>query len=297
MNTFPEDSDDTADDDLPEMASTDDANSEDDSIEGEELSLDQLSQAYAEVLRSRNAQSHEASVAEDQDERASGAASQQEPQLDARQQALVDIAAARRESPPMDRDPVEEDEQDNAPCPIRPDTLLEAILFVGAPPDAKLTSRKIAAVMRDVSPKQINQMVKQLNKRYESANAPYRIVNESGNLQLKLMDDPELAQVRRQFYGEVRQARLSQAAVEVLSIVAYHQPVTREEVEKIRGKPSGALLNQLTRRLLVAFEVTDSKPRKRIYRTTDRFLELFGLDCMEDLPQTSAATDLEELAD
>jgi len=53
MNTFPEDSDDTADDDLPEMASTDDANSEDDSIEGEELSLDQLSQEHEAALMRR----------------------------------------------------------------------------------------------------------------------------------------------------------------------------------------------------------------------------------------------------
>ena len=297
MNTIPEDSHDTADDELPDMPSMDEPHCEDESHEGEELSLDQLSQAYAEVLRSRNAQAHEASVADDREEPEPGATSQEAPRLDSRQEALIDMAVARRESPPVDRDPAEEDERDNAPCPIRPDTLLEAILFVGAPPDVKLTSRKIAAVMRDVSPREIKQLVKQLNQRYESANAPYRIVSESGNLQMKLMDDPELARVRGQFYGEVRQARLSQAAVEVLSIVAYHQPVTREEVEKIRGRPSGALLNQLTRRRLIQFEVTDAKPRKRIYRTTDRFLELFGLDSMEDLPQTSAATDLEELAD
>lgn len=263
-----------------------------DEDEAEELSLDQLSQAYAEVLRSQNVDRAPTDTLPRDDE-----PNDVSDRLDAQQQALVDLATSRREPTAPGLDPVEEDERDNAPCPIQPDTLLEAILFVGAPPDVKLTSRKIASVMRDVSPKEINQLVKQLNKRYETANAPYRIVSESGNLQLKLLDDPELAQVRRQFYGEVRQARLSQAAVEVLSIVAYHQPVTREEVEKIRGKPSGALLNQLTRRLLVAFEVTDTKPRKRLYRTTERFLELFGLDSVDDLPQTSAATDLEELAD
>ncbi|MCA9151571.1 MAG: SMC-Scp complex subunit ScpB, partial [Planctomycetales bacterium] len=75
-----------------------------------------------------------------------------------------------------------------------------------------------------------------------------------------------------------------QAAVDCLAIVAYHQPIERDLVEKLRGQNSGSLLSQLVRRELLQVEVTNERPRKKLYRTTDRFLDLFGLDCLADLP-------------
>jgi len=91
--------------------------------------------------------------------------------------------------------------------------------------------------------------------------------------------------VRNKFYGRVREAKLSQAAIDTLAIVAYRQPLTSETVSQLRGTLSGHLLTQLVRRqLLTAERLEDS--RRMQYRTTDRFLELFGLESLEELPDS-----------
>jgi len=77
-----------------------------------------------------------------------------------------------------------------------------------------------------------------------------------------------------------RPPRLSKAALEVLAVVAYHQPVSKAEIDAARGKDSGAALEGLLERRLIVAE--GKHPRR--YRTTPRFLELFGLKSLEDLP-------------
>ena len=92
--------------------------------------------------------------------------------------------------------------------------------------------------------------------------------------------------VRNRFYGKVREARLSQAAVDVLAIVAYQQPLSSEQVSRLRGRPCSHVLSQLVRRGLLRIERRGEKLRTPYYFTTDRFLELFGLESLEDLPQS-----------
>ena len=94
----------------------------------------------------------------------------------------------------------------------------------------------------------------------------------------------EHRRVREKIHGRVNQARLSQAAVDVLALVAYNQPLTSEAVQKLRGTPSGAVLSQLVRRQLLAVERPDAASRVLHYRTTRRFLDIFGLASLEDLP-------------
>ncbi len=77
-----------------------------------------------------------------------------------------------------------------------------------------------------------------------------------------------------------------QAAIEVLSIVAYNQPVTTDAVNRLRAAQSGAILSQLTRRQLLRVERFDDRPRVANYSTTDRFLSLFGLESLSDLPRS-----------
>ena len=69
-------------------------------------------------------------------------------------------------------------------------------------------------------------------------------------------------------------------------MVAYRQPMTRAEVNELRGKPSGAVLSQLVRRELLRLERPEDQPRNPHYYTTARFLELFGLSSIEELPQS-----------
>ncbi len=99
----------------------------------------------------------------------------------------------------------------------------------------------------------------------------------------------EFEQVRDRFYGRVREARLSQQAIDVLAVVAYNQPVTVERVDKLLDNPhmnTSRLLNQLVRRDLLSKRLTDDKPRRREYVTTDRFLSLFNLTAIDDLPRS-----------
>ncbi len=82
-----------------------------------------------------------------------------------------------------------------------------------------------------------------------------------------------------------RPPRLSPAAMEVLAIVAYHQPITRPEVEAMRGKNSDAVLEGLMeRRLVQVVGVKEAVGKPRLYGTTQRFLELFGLSSLAELP-------------
>jgi segregation and condensation protein B len=88
------------------------------------------------------------------------------------------------------------------------------------------------------------------------------------------------------FYGRVKEAKLSQAAIDVLAVVAYNQPLTRPEIDRLRNAASASLLSQLVRRGLLRVERPDQKPREPIYYTTERFLELFHLQSLDELPRS-----------
>jgi segregation and condensation protein B len=88
-------------------------------------------------------------------------------------------------------------------------------------------------------------------------------------------------------YGSVREARLSAAAIDALALVAYRQPVTKQEIDSLRGAESGPLLRQLIRRNLIAIiHRAEADQREVSYGTTPRFLELFNLTSLDDLPRT-----------
>lgn len=164
-----------------------------------------------------------------------------------------------------------------------PKTILEAMLFVGDRENKPLRADRAAEKMRNVSPEEIDKAVQQLNRDYRRLGCPYTIRKEDEGYRLILKN--EFAPIRDKFYGNIREARLSQQAIDTLAIVAYRQPITADEVQKIRSQPSTSLLNQLVRRELLSVEQEiRGKKKVPIYRTTDRFLELFQLDSLDDLP-------------
>jgi len=218
----------------------------------EGLSLEDLSEAYAQLI-------------------GDGEDPYEEPAGDEDEEELSD--ELEEEEPPTDD-----------ACEITPRSILEAILFVGHPENQSLTSKDIARLMRGVRADEIDDLVLELNSYYAENGAPYAIVSVDEGYRLNLRN--QFAPIRERFYGRVKDARLSQSAIDVLSIVAYGQPYTKDQVEKSRGKPSGGVLNQLVRRELLRLERTEEKPRKTLYYTTDRFLELFGLDSLSDLPRS-----------
>ena len=92
--------------------------------------------------------------------------------------------------------------------------------------------------------------------------------------------------------------KLSQPAIDVMAVVAYNQPLTREQVEKIRAKPSGNILAQLVRRdLLYIVPDEGSSAKTRRYATTDKFLDFFNLDEISDLPQSHEVSEFDEFSD
>jgi segregation and condensation protein B len=173
---------------------------------------------------------------------------------------------------------------DEDPCEISPLTILEAMLFVGNRASEPLSAARAAELMRGVEVGEIPDLVDELNRRYTERGSPYRVVQEGAGYRMTLRG--EFCGVRNKFFGRLREARLSQAAIDVLAIVAYRQPVGAEEVAKLRGMPSGHLLLQLVRRRLLEVERSAEKPRTPRYRTTARFLDLFGLEGLGDLPQS-----------
>lgn len=196
--------------------------------------------------------------------------------------------AARRADAGEQADAADVDDRSPEVTPL---SILEAMLFVGHPGNEPLTADQVAGLMRGVEPSEVHELVKQLNAKYDAQGAPYVIQSVESGYRLTLRE--QYGGLREKFYGRLREARLSQAAVDVLAIVAYRQPLGRQEVDELRGAPSAAILSQLVRRGLLRVERPDpDKPRRVVYHTTDRFLELFGLPSLAELPQ---AQDLERV--
>lgn len=170
------------------------------------------------------------------------------------------------------------------PCPVTPTSILEAMLFVGHPNNEPLASKEAASLMRGVSSREISGLVKKLNASYQASGSPYTIVRENKGYRMTLHADFD--RLLHKFYGRVKEAKLSKAAVEVLAIIAYNQPATADTVNDLRGSQSGSFLSQLVRRGLLKLERPKEPPRKPIYSTTDRFLKVFNLTDLEDLPRS-----------
>jgi segregation and condensation protein B len=173
--------------------------------------------------------------------------------------------------------------QSSAPCDVNPRSIAEAMLFVGRPDNGTWSSRELAAAMRGVSPGEIDDVISVLNAQYDTDGAPYFIEQSGGGYRLILR--PQFERMRDKFYGRVKEARLSPAAIEVLSVVAYHQPSTVEQLNELRGSPCGSALSTLVRRKLVHVE-RPADGGEPLYSTTDRFLKLFGLQSLAELPRS-----------
>ena len=167
--------------------------------------------------------------------------------------------------------------------PATPRQIIEACLFVGG--DA-LTAGRLATVLRgDFDSNFVDREIDELNRLYAAENRPYEIRLGEGGYRLTLREEYE--KIRHKVYGlGPKEVRLSQDALEVLAVVAYHQPIEQSRVEEL-GKPGcGAVLRQLVRRELLAVERDPAHPRDVNYKTTARFLSLFGIRNLDELPRS-----------
>jgi segregation and condensation protein B len=171
---------------------------------------------------------------------------------------------------------------------LSPRMIVEGMLFVGQANGQPLTNRAMAAHIRDVSPQEVDAVIAELNEIYASNRCCYTIVSEGAGYRLQLR--PEHEALRQRLSGRTKQAKLTPQAIEVLSVVAYRQPVSADDVTKVRGSRSDALLNQLIRRGLLQLErpPTATKP---VYRTTDRFNQLLNIKSPAELPRSDDLDD------
>jgi segregation and condensation protein B len=166
--------------------------------------------------------------------------------------------------------------------------VVEALVLASAEP---IAAARIAQIAPECTPSLAKELVQELNEEYAEAERAFEIWEVAGGYQLR---------TRAEFSGYLQQLqkhrplRLSRAALETLSIVAYKQPVTRGEVEQVRGVDVGAVVKSLMERQLIRITGQREVPgRPMLYGTTRRFLEVFGLESLGGLP---SLRELEEIA-
>jgi segregation and condensation protein B len=127
--------------------------------------------------------------------------------------------------------------------------IIEALCFVEGRP---VTAHRAAEVIAGLTEEQFHQAVAELQKRYREQGRPYAFVRQGEGYLLTIR--PQYLYLIERLYGEKKEAVLSLAAIEVLAIIAYRQPVTRSTIEALRGRDSTAALRQLLRRGLIAVQ-------------------------------------------
>lgn len=129
----------------------------------------------------------------------------------------------------------------------------------------------------------VRDAIQWLNASYEQSGRSFRIESVAGGY--RLMTLPAHADAVASFHKARERTRLSKAAMETLAIVAYRQPITRAQLEAIRGVGCGEILRALLdRRLLTITGRAEELGRPMLYGTSKRFLEVFGLASLKDLP-------------
>lgn len=181
-----------------------------------------------------------------------------------------------------------------APVPTRtdaptPDSLVEALLFVGRPDGTPISAETLAEAIRDVTPAEVAEIIERLDSAFQRDGAALRVERSEAGYRLGLAEG--LDRVADRLQGKVRAARLSPQALETLSVVAYRQPVNAEVIDDLRGTSSAASLTQLVRLGLLSVENPDSSPKTPHYATTDRFLRTLELATLDQLPRVAELDD------
>ncbi|MHC4309281.1 MAG: SMC-Scp complex subunit ScpB [Planctomycetota bacterium] len=160
------------------------------------------------------------------------------------------------------------------------ETVVEAVLFAS---DESLTDNRLAKIVES-SGKQVRQSIKNLNEKYQANNNAFRIEQIAGGYQMLTLSTynywlKKLLRARSD-------GKLSPAALETLAIIAYKQPVIRADIEVIRGVAGGEVIRTLCYKGLVKIVGrAEILGRPMLYGTTKKFLEVFGLNTLKDLPK------------
>ena len=159
--------------------------------------------------------------------------------------------------------------------------ILEGLLYVQG--DQWLTLDEVKNVL-GITEEEAKKLVYELKINYEKENRGLRI-NYLGNT-FKLTTRPEHKEYYQRLLDNSTGYALSAAALEVLAIIAYNEPITRITIDEMRGVESTFVLRRLVAKgLIKEAGKSDAPGRPILYKTTDDFLDYFGLSCKEDLPK------------
>lgn len=157
---------------------------------------------------------------------------------------------------------------------------LEAVLLVA---DAPFSPRRLAQMATLADATEARTLINRLNAAYEQTATPFRV--ERIAVGYRLLTLPQFAFWLGKLHNREAELKLSPPSMETLTIVAYRQPITRADVEAIRGVQCSEMMKQLMDRGLVRIGgEDDSLGRPFLYETTRKFLETFGLRDLEELP-------------
>ena len=158
--------------------------------------------------------------------------------------------------------------------------IIEGLLFVSGQP---VTLKRLKDALGEFDYEPLRQLIGELHADYQQSRRAFRIQEVAGGYQL--VTDPELAPWMKRLLKLPREDTLSKPALETLAILAYRQPLTKAEVEAIRGVDGTATLDTLLERQFIRVLGRKETPgRPLLYGTTEEFLRHFGLKSVEDLP-------------
>lgn len=161
---------------------------------------------------------------------------------------------------------------------------LEAVLLLA---DEPLSARRIVDVVGLADAAEARTLIERLKELYDLDGTAFQIEEIAGGYQLLTRSQyhPWLARLKRTGH----ELRLTSAALETLSVIAYKQPIMRAEVEKIRGVTCSEVIRQLMEKGLVRVAGRhDSLGRPQLYGTSKKFLQAFGLNTLKDLPEVES---------
>lgn len=158
--------------------------------------------------------------------------------------------------------------------------LIEAVLFLESDPVEMKNLMKATDLAKEV----IEQALEKLAEKYNSEGSGLELIQFAGGYMLS--PKQRLWDFLKERYGQKNDKRLSRAAMETLSIIAYSQPITKAEIENIRGVAADNMIRMLLDRSLVKHVGKKDVPGKpTLFGTTKDFLKIFGLNSISDLPK------------
>jgi len=159
--------------------------------------------------------------------------------------------------------------------------IIEALLFTSNRP---LTLMQMKEVLEEIETPSIKAAIEELRSEYQSLARSFNITEVAGGYQIST--NPEYAPWLKKMYSKARADKLSRPSLETLAIVAYRQPITKMEIEDIRGVNVDGVVKTLLERSLVRISGRKQIPgRPFLYGTTKEFLEFFALQSLQDLPK------------